>query len=141
MAEQKTRPSQSSAEEFIDKIADKKVRDDCFSLIRIMQKVTNEEPRLWGETIVGFGQYHYRYESGHEGFSCLTGFSPRKQNISLYIMPGYENRTELTASLGKHKAGKGCLYIKRLDDIDIHVLEALIRESVAWLKKTYPQSK
>lgn len=141
MAVQKTRPSESSVEDFIAGVNDETVRDDCFALIKLMKKITNEPPKLWGGSIVGFGKYHYKYESGHEGYSCLTGFSPRKQNISLYIMLGYGSRTDLTGKLGKHKAGKGCLYVKRLSDINMDVLEQLIRESVAWLKKTYPGTK
>jgi len=137
MAEQKTKPSEKSVEDFIAGIADEGVRDDCMELIRIMKKVTRQEPTLWGGSIIGFGKYHYKYDSGHEGYSCLTGFSPRKQNISLYVMPGFVEHSNLVAKLGKHKAGKGCLYIKRLSDVDVKVLEALIKESVSYLKEKY----
>jgi hypothetical protein len=137
MAEQKTKPTEKSVEDFIAGIADEGVRDDCTELVRIMKKITRKDPVLWGGSIIGFGKYHYKYDSGHEGYSCLTGFSPRKQNISLYVMPGFTEHSDLVAKLGKYKAGKGCLYIKRLSDIDVKVLEALIKESVSYLKEKY----
>jgi hypothetical protein len=105
----------------------------------MMTKVTKEKPKMWGTSIVGFGSYHYKYESGHEGDSCLAGFSSRKAEISLYLMPGLQAKETLLAALGKHKAGKGCLYVKRLSDIDVRVLEKLIRESVAELRRRYPK--
>src|SRR5687768_4959518 len=111
MAEQKTKPTEQSVESFLDKVPDEKVRDDCFALVKLMKKVTGSAPKMWGPTIVGFGKYHYKYESGHEGDACLTGFSPRKQNITLYVMPGATQHADLLKKLGKHKAGKGCLYI------------------------------
>lgn len=140
MAEQKTKPTEQSVESFLDQVADEKVRDDCYELINLMKKVTGSEPKMWGPSIIGFGEYHYKYDSGHEGDSCLTGFSPRKQNISLYVMPGFEH-TDLQDKLGKYKAGKGCLYIKKLDDVDRKVLEGLIKQSVEFLRKKYPASK
>jgi hypothetical protein len=120
---QKTHPTKQSVIEFLSKLEDESVRDDCQTLVRLMGKITKMEPVLWGGSIIGFGKYHYKYDSGHEGYSCLTGFSPRKQNLSLYIMPGYSNQTLLTDKLGKFKAGKGCLYIKKLSDINLTVLE------------------
>jgi hypothetical protein len=137
MAEQKTKPTAVSVDSFLGKVADEKVRDDCYALIKIMKKITGEEPKMWGPSIVGFGKYHYKYDSGHEGDSCLTGFSPRKQNITLYVMPGFADHTNLLQKLGKHKAGKGCLYIKRIADIDISVLEKLVRHSVEFLRDKY----
>lgn len=137
MAEQKTKPTEQSVESFLDTIADESVRDDCASLIKLMKKVTGAKPKMWGASIVGFGQYHYKYESGHEGDSCLTGFSPRKQNISVYVMPGFTGQTDLLNKLGKHKAGKGCLYIKRLADVDVKVLEKMIDHSVKHLRDKY----
>src|SRR5215210_3347944 len=125
MAEQKTKPTEQSVQEFIDKIPDEQARDDCYALIKLMKRVTGSAPKMWGSSIIGFGKYHYKYESGHEGDSCLTGFSPRKQNISLYIMPGYTEHTYLLKKLGKHKAAKGCLYIKKMEDIDPVVLEKI----------------
>jgi hypothetical protein len=140
MAEQKTKPTEQSVESFLDTVPDEKVRDDCFRLARMMEKVTGAAPTMWGPGIVGFGKYHYVYDSGHEGDACLTGFSPRKQNITLYLMPGFTGHTALLEKLGKHKAGKGCLYIKRLDDVNISVLETLIKQSVDHLKTTYPET-
>lgn len=102
-----------------------------------MQKITGEPPVLWGN-IVDFGKYHYQYDSGHQGYSCLTGFAPRKQNISLYVMGGMLEEQDLLKKLGKHKAGKGCLYVKKLSDVDVKVLEQIIKKSVDYLKKKYP---
>jgi len=138
MAEQKTKPTEQSVESFLDKIPDEQVRDDCKALIRLMKKVTGSAPKMWGPSIIGFGKYHYKYDSGHEGDSCITGFSPRKQNITLYLMSGFADHGDLLKKLGKHKTGKGCLYVKKLDDIDIDILESLIKQSVDYMKKKYP---
>jgi hypothetical protein len=135
MAELKTKKTEQSATEFLDSVPDEAVRDDCFALVKLMTKATGEKPRMWGPSIVGFGQYHYKYDSGHEGDMCLAGFSPRKQNITLYITPGTDATME---KLGKHKAGKGCIYIKRLHDVDTKVLTSLIEQSVKSIKKQYP---
>ncbi len=137
MPEQKTKPTEQTVESFLKDLPDKKVATDCRRIIDIMQRVTGIEPRMWGN-IIGFGKYHYRYESGHEGFSCLTGLSPRKQNISLYVMLGLLDDPGLLNNLGKHKAGKGCLYIKSLDEVNVEVLEKIIRRNVELLKKKYP---
>ena len=102
-----------------------------------MQRVTGEPPTMWGDSIVGFGSYHYVYDSGREGDWFLTGFSPRKRNLSLYIMAGFSDYDELMERLGKHKTGKSCLYVNRLSDIDLDVLEALVRQSVAHMRKAY----
>jgi hypothetical protein len=139
MAEPKTKPTERPVEDFLKQVADEQVRDDCFAIVKLMKKVTGEKPRMWGPGIVGFGQYHYKYDSGHEGDSCLAGFSPRKQNITLYVMPGADNHPDLLKKLGKHKAGKGCIYIKKLEDIDMDVLEKLVAQSVKILQKKYPQ--
>jgi hypothetical protein len=138
MAEQKTKPTEQSVEKFLDSLPDEKVREDCYSLMKLMKKVTGSDPKLWGGSIVGFGNYHYKYESGHEGDACLTGFSPRKQNITLYAMMGGDEREEFLKKLGKHKAGKGCVYIKKLDDVDVKVLEKMLKRSVDYLRKLYP---
>lgn len=136
MASQKTTPNEQSVESFLDKkVASETVRDDCYTLIKMMKKITKSEPKMWGSTIIGFGKYHYKYESGHEGYSCLTGFSPRKPAITVYAM-GYN--PDLLKKLGKHKASKGCLYIKKLEDVDVKILERLIRESVESVKEKYP---
>jgi hypothetical protein len=139
MADQKTKPTEQSVENFLDKVPDEKVRDDCFTLLKLMEKITGFAPKMWGPAIVGFGTYHYKYESGHEGDSCLTGFSPRKTNITVYIMPGFAQHETLLNKLGKHKAGKGCLYVKKLEDINMDVLKTLIEKSVSNLKKKYPE--
>lgn len=138
MTKQKTKPTVESVENFLNKIKDEGVRDDCHAITKIMKKATGSLPRMWGSNIVGFGTYHYKYESGHEGDACLTGFSPRKQNITLYVMPGASTRDDLLTKLGKHKAGKGCLYIKKLDDMNVPILEMFIKESVNFLKEKYP---
>jgi hypothetical protein len=102
-----------------------------------MQQVTKAEPRMWGSSIIGFGSYHYAYTSGHEGDMCLVGFSPRKQNLTLYIMSGFEQRDELLKKLGKHKTGKACLYINRLDDIHLPTLKKLIQHAFKHMTKTH----
>lgn len=140
MAEQKTKPTEQTVTSFLENVPDEKVRKDCFDLVKLMEKATGFPPVMWGPGIVGFGQYHYKYESGHEGYSCLAGFSPRKQNISLYVM-GFDTRPALLDKLGKHKAAKGCLYVKRLSDIDQQVLEQLVKESVAYLQQKYPDKQ
>ena len=138
MAEAKFKPTKKSVERLIEE-ADEKVRDDCYELIRIMKKVSGAEPVVWAGDIIGFGKYHYVYDSGHEGDACLTAFSVRKHNITLYVMsPDLPERDDLLKKLGKHKASKACIYIKRLDDIDTNVLEKMIAQSVSYLKKKFP---
>lgn len=136
MAELKTQPNEASVEEFLNSIADEQKREDCFTLVEIMRQATNAEPRMWGDSIVGFGTYHYKYASGREGDWMQIGFSPRKQNLTLYIMSGFGRFDELLGSLGKHSTGKSCLYIKRLDDVDMPTLRALVQESVDHVSKT-----
>jgi len=130
MAELKTRPNDTSVEEFLNGVADEQKREDCFTLVELMKQATDAEPKMWGDSIVGFGTYHYKYASGREGDWMLVGFSPRKQNLTLYIMSGFSRYEELMKSLGKHSTGKSCLYIKRLDDIDMPTLRTLVQESV-----------
>jgi Domain of unknown function (DU1801) len=137
MAEQKTKQTEQSVEGFLEKVADEKVRRDCFTIIKLMQKVTGLPPKMWGPAIVGFGKYHYKYESGHEGDICVTGFSPRKANLSLYVLAGFPGQDDLLNKLGKHKTGKGCLYIKKLDDVDVDILETLIKKSFDFMKKKH----
>jgi hypothetical protein len=138
MAEAKTKATKESVDDFIKKVEDEQTRDDCRELVRIMKKVTGYPAAMWGPGIIGFGTYHYKYDSGHEGDACLAGFAPRKGKISLYVMPGANNHTDLLGKLGKHKAAKGCIYIKKLEDIDTAVLEKLVKNSVDYLKKMYP---
>ncbi|WP_158989548.1 DUF1801 domain-containing protein [Mucilaginibacter sp. L196] len=138
MTEAKTKLTERSVDSFIAAVEDDKVRADCYAIINLMEKVTGEKPRMWGPAIVGFDKYTYKYESGRSGEICMTGFSPRKANITLYVLAGFPAQAELLQKLGKHKSGKGCLYIKKLDDVDINVLESLIRESIRFLKEKHP---
>jgi len=135
MAELKTKQTDQSVEKFLNGIAEKKTREDCFTILELMKQITKAEPKMWGSSIVGFGAYHYKYESGREGDWFLTGFSPRKQNLTLYIMAGFTNFGELMKKLGKHKTSKGCLYINKLEDIDLPTLKKLIQQSVKHMSK------
>ena len=130
MAELKTKATSQSVEKFLNTVEDEARRKDCGVILRIMKKVTKAPPKMWGTTIVGFGSYHYKYDSGREGDWFLTGFSPRKQNLTFYIMPRFKRYDALLGKLGKYKTGKSCLYIKRLDDVDLEILEELISQSV-----------
>lgn len=130
----KTVKNEGDVYAFIDKAEKEQTRDDCRELIALMQEITGEPPALWGPSIVGFGSYHYKYASGREGDFLLVGFSPRKQNLTLYIMGGFKRHDELMKKLGKYKTGKSCLYVKQLDDIDRTVLRSLIEESVAYMR-------
>lgn len=137
MAELKTKPTESSVTTFLDNITDERRKKDCYALMHLMQEVTGEPPRMWGESMIGFGSYHYKYKSGHEGDSFLTGFSPRKQNISIYIMAGFSQYDNLINKLGKCKTSKACLYINKLDDIRPEVLKELVERSVAYMATLY----
>ena len=130
MAENKTQPTSGSVTDFLNKVSDKVRRDDCFAVLDIMKRVTGEEPTMWGPAIVGFGRYRYKYESGREGEWMITGFSPRKSDLTLYIMHGFDEAGSLMERLGKYKTGKSCLYIKKLEDIDVAVLRKLVEQSV-----------
>jgi Domain of unknown function (DU1801) len=141
MYEAKTKPTASSVRAYVDAIADEQRRADCRALIAMFTRVTKCEPKMWGPGIVGFGSYHYRYASGHEGDAPLAGFSSRKAAISIYLMAGFEGSGPLLAKLGKHKAAKACLYVKRLADIDTRVLQRLASGSVAEMKRRYPAKK
>jgi Domain of unknown function (DU1801) len=134
MAELKTKPTNASVKDFINQIPEKERRDDCFAIAKLMEEVTREKPKMWGPSIVGFGTYHYKYDSGREGDWLVTGFSPRKKDLTLYIMMGFEKHAELMKQLGKHGTGKSCLYIKRLSDIHMPTLKKLIKESVKQLE-------
>ena len=134
-AELKTKVNKASVEDFLNAIKDDGVRKDCLEILKIMKQVTKEEPKMWGASIVGFGSYHYVGKSGREGDWFLTGFSPRKQNLTLYLMGGFDVEKELLKELGKHKTSVGCLYIKKLDDVDRKVLKKLVAESVKKVKK------
>ncbi len=131
MAELKTQENDASVEVFLASVDHDKRREDSFAMLALMKEVTGEEPRMWGTSIVGFGHYHYKYKSGREGEWFLTGFSPRKQNLTLYIMSGFDDYDALLARLGKYKTGKSCLYVNKLEDVDPEVLKELVRRSVA----------
>lgn len=134
MAEPKTKPTSASVSAFLDDVADPVRRQDCKTLIKLMTRVVGAKPVLWGSSIVGFGSYHYKYASGHEGTWPLVGFSPRKSDLTVYLMPGFAGYKSLLARLGPHKTGKGCLYLKRLDDVDLGVLETLVAAAVSDMK-------
>lgn len=139
MAELKTKQTDKSVEKFLNAIPDENRRRDCFTIMKLMKQATKSEPKMWGSSIVGFGQYHYKSESGREGDWFLTGFSPRKQNLTLYLMlmGGMSPHSELLKRLGKHKTAKSCLYINSLDDIDMPTLKALVKNSVEGIRRMY----
>jgi len=137
MATNKTQPTGASVRTFLDGIEDEQKRRDAKTVARIMKRVTGEPPKMWGPSIVGYGSYHYVYDSGREGDFMLAGFSPRKQAMTVYIMSGFSGHAGLMKKLGKHSTGKSCLYIKKLDDIDLEVLEELIGRSVAYVEEKY----
>ena len=134
MAELKTKETKASVAAFLNKISNEQRRKDCQTVLELMERATREKPKMWGSSIVGFGRFKYRYASGHEGEWPIAAFSPRKNDLTLYFMPGFEKEFEtLMAKLGKYKTGKSCLYIKRFDDVEIPVLKKLISKSVARL--------
>lgn len=136
MAELKTKQTEASVEVFLNSITDEEKRKDCFEIVKMMKQATKAEPKMWGSSIIGFGHIHYTYKSGREGDWFITGLSPRKQNLTLYVMGSYNPHAELLQKLGKHKTGVGCLYINKLKDVDTKVLKELIGQSVkAAIKK------
>lgn len=137
MADNKTRPTRASVTAFMAAIGDRQMRADAKKVAAMMRRATGKRARMWGPSIVGYGSYHYRYASGREGDFMITGFSPRKQALTIYIMPGFSRFEELMAKLGKYKTGKSCLYIRRLADVDEAVLERLIGESVRYMRAHY----
>jgi len=138
VAELKTQPSGRRVSDFIKEIESDQVRKDCRRLMRIMREVTAKRPAMWGASLVGYDRYQYQYASGHSGEWPITGFSPRKRNLSIYIMPGFNDYQDLLRDLGKHKHAKSCLYINRLDDVDENVLTELIGRSVHDMQRRYP---
>ncbi|MEO5931084.1 MAG: DUF1801 domain-containing protein [Candidatus Kapaibacterium sp.] len=140
MAELKTKETDESVEGFLDGVADEKKRDDSRAILDLMKAATGMEPAMWGSSMIGFGRYHYVYESGHEGDTFLTGFSPRKASLTLYITGGLCSHEALLTKLGKHRQGKGCLYINKVEDIDMAILRELIERSVRSLKSAGTQS-
>ncbi len=137
MAENKNQPTTHSVKAFIDAVENDKRRTDAYTLFELFNRIMPEPAVLWGESLIGYGRYHYKYDSGREGDFFLTGFAPRKQNLSVYIIAGFEPFAALLAKLGKYKTGASCLYINKLEDIDLNILEQLIKESVALMRKNY----
>ncbi len=137
MAELKTKANDDSVVNFLNSVDEDQKRKDSFELLEFFKHVTEEEPKMWGDSIIGFGQYHYRYDSGREGDWLLTGFSPRKQALTIYLMCDLSSNQKQLERLGKFKMGKSCLYIKKFDDIDRNVLSVLIKESITFLKEKY----
>lgn len=135
MAELKTKVNDASVAKFLEGVADERKRRDCFTLVELMRKITKAEPKMWGASIVGFGTYHYTYASGREGDWFVTGFAPRKQDLTIYLLTGFVAPAELMAKLGKHKTGVSCLYVKTLDDVHMPTLRKLITDSVKSMKK------
>ncbi|PSL22157.1 DUF1801 domain-containing protein [Shimia abyssi] len=138
MTQNKTAPTDINPRDFISSVNPARRREDGFVLLDLFTGVTGFDAVMWGPTIIGFGRYHYRYETGREGDFLATGFSPRKANLSIYIMPGYQDYGEILARLGKHKLGRSCLYVNKLADVDLHVLEELIRVGLRDLDAIWP---
>jgi hypothetical protein len=138
MAEIKTKQTKQSVEKFLNSVEDESRRKDCFTVLELMKKVTKEKPVIWGNGVIGFGTYHYKSQSGQEGDWFITGFSPRKQNLTIYIIAGFKKYPDLLQKLGKYKiSGGSCLYLKKLSDIDLSVLKQLVTESVKFMKEKY----
>jgi hypothetical protein len=137
MAQLKTTPSKASVSAFLKAVPGDRRRADCQTLVKMMKRITRARPTMWGPSVVGFGRYHYRYESGREGDWFLAGFSPRKQALTVYVMAGFARFGPLLRKLGRHKKGAGCLYLRSLEDVDLAVLEELIAQSVRHLRRTY----
>ncbi|MGD6843658.1 DUF1801 domain-containing protein [Bacillus infantis] len=140
MYEQKTKENDKSVEEFIENVDSPKKRQDAYRLIEIFEETSGFKAKMWGDSIIGFGSYHYKYKTGHEGDAPLVGFSPRKAKISLYFATGDSQRGELLERFGKHTSGKACVYINKLADVDEEVLRELIFQSIQFLRDTYPES-
>lgn len=137
MSENKTQPTEQSVKSFINALDDEQKITDSNALIELMKEVTGCGPKMWGPSIIGFDQYHYKYESGHEGDFLKVGFSPRKREFSIYLMCSFDKNEELMKKLGKHRTGKSCLYVKRLEDINMDVLSELVLESVKFVDEKY----
>jgi len=133
----KTRETDASVEDYLDQLENPQSRQDCYALIDMMQDITGKPPKMWGDSMVGFGNYHYKYNSGHEGDYFLTGFAPRKRELTIYIVQGFSAYPDLMEKIGKHRKGKSCLYVKHLDQLDQEVLKELISNSVAFMHRAY----
>lgn len=137
MASLKTRPTDANVEDFLEQIENDQRKADCYELLRLCSEVTGETAKIWGDNMVGFGKYHYKYKSGHEGEWFLTGFAPRKQNLTIYIMSGFTEHEDLLQELGKYKTSSSCLYIKKLEDVNRRTLKELVKRSVSETKERY----
>jgi hypothetical protein len=137
MSDLKTKKNDASVEEFLAGVESERRREDCRTVVEMMREITGEEPAMWGDSIIGFGSYHYKYATGREGDWPLTGVSPRKQSLTLYIMAGFDRYPELLGKLGKHKTGKSCLYVNKLEEVDLPTLRTLVAESVEHMKRTH----
>ncbi|MBA4760465.1 DUF1801 domain-containing protein [Sphingomonas sp.] len=140
MAEIKTKPTPVSVAAFIDAVENPVRRDDAKAVCAMLERITGEPPKMWGASIVGFGSYHYKYDSGREGDMCRLGFSPRKAELVLYLLTGEPDEAEKLARLGKHRTGQSCLYIKKLAEVDLAVLEAIARDALSHMNRKYPQN-
>ena len=138
MAKLKTTPNEGDVEAYLNGVEDEQKRKDCLAIRKLMKQVTKKEPKMWGGSIVGFGNYHYKYPTGREGDWFLTGFAPRKKNITLYIMAGFDEYGALSEKLGKYNTGKSCLYVKKLEDVHLPTLEKLVRQSAKHIASMYP---
>lgn len=141
MAELKTKKNNASVNEFLDSVSDPLQRQDSYTILKMMEEITGEQPVMWGDSLVGFGNIRYQYSTGRGGDWMLTGFSPRKQNLTLYLMSGFDQVEDLLSRLGKYKTGKGCLYIKRLSEVDLNVLQELIAQSIQNMRAIYPEQR
>ncbi len=137
MSKNKTVKNDGSVEGFIHNVENDQRRNDTLNMLKVMQEITGSTPKMWGNAVVGFDTYHYKYESGREGDFFITGFSPRKQALTIYIIAGFERFDELMQKLGKYKTGKSCLYVKKLSDVDMEILRELIAESVNYMRAKY----
>jgi hypothetical protein len=138
MAKNKTIETENSVDEFLNAIIDSKRREDCTSMINLLCKISGFEPKMWGSTIIGFGIYNYKYESGHEGIAPLAGLASRKNAITVYLASDFDDKEILLSQLGKHKSSKSCVYIQKLEDIDTNVLSQLVQKSITYIKELYP---
>ena len=136
MTELKTKPNDSSVADFLNSVENEKKRADSYAILDLMREATGVDPIMWGDSIIGFGTYHYKYASGREADWFLTGFSPRKQSLTLYIMSGFSEYDQLLGKLGKYKTGKSCLYINKLEDVNLDILGRLVKESVDHMRET-----
>ncbi|HEX8526882.1 DUF1801 domain-containing protein [Allosphingosinicella sp.] len=139
MAETKTKATAESVDEYIERVPDHVRRADAKKLRALMERLSGKPARMWGPSIIGFGSYHYKYDSGHEGDAARIGFSPRARELVLYLFDSFEGKEDRLARLGKHRIGKCCLYIKKLSDVDEAVLEEMIVDSIAWMDEKYPE--